>query len=277
MSSYSVGIIGCGWLGKALLKQLQKNRHQVIATFRSKENQKELIELGAKTELLSLPFSNQSEQHFESLDQDIIVISIPPRLRHSTDYPKHIKQLIDLAEQQKVKHVILISSTAIYNGLSGEVDENSRLNFDGEKVVHLQQAEQYVAEFSKQSSILRLAGLLGEDRHPSRFVKAGKVSDNSDNAVNLIHQTDVIGLILKIIDTTKKSPFNSQTHIFNGVSDTHCSRQTFYETAAESRDLSKPSFSDKQTQMSRTVKSKQTRDLLGYTYQYDDLLNWLRA
>ncbi|NVK24084.1 MAG: NAD(P)H-binding protein [Gammaproteobacteria bacterium] len=278
MKPLSVGIVGCGWLGKALYKTLSDKHYDVIATYQRPESGEQLQQLGFNIEQLSLPFTNDTPERFDCLDQDVIIIAIPPRLRHNTDYPDKIKQLVTTCEKHKVRHVILISSTAIYNGLEGVVDEDSELNQGGDKVQYLQQAEQHLSNFSRQSSVIRLAGLLGPERHPSRFIKAGKAVDNGNNPVNLIHQEDAVGNLIAIINRTyqpnEKVP---APKIYNGVSNCHCNKKTFYQAAAATKGLELPTFSEVQNQEARRVSSDKSRNKLGYNYQHDDLLAWLSS
>jgi nucleoside-diphosphate-sugar epimerase len=51
-----------------------------------------------------------------------------------------------------------------------------------------------------KTTILRFGGLIGEDRNPIRFLAGRENLENPDAPINLIHQTDCIGIILRIIE-----------------------------------------------------------------------------
>jgi hypothetical protein len=48
-----------------------------------------------------------------------------------------------------------------------------------------------------KTTVLRFGGLIGEDRNPFKFIAGRENMDNPDAPINLIHQADCIGIILK--------------------------------------------------------------------------------
>ena len=265
----SIGIIGCGWLGKALVKALVQEKYQVVATTQHRENLSKINELGAQAELLSLPMNNTNSPVFSC---NTLIICIPPGFRKGKkDYPDNIAAIIKQAESGHVEKVILISSTAVYEGLSGDIIESTKLNNNIEKVKLLTQAEQHVLDFAKQGVVIRAAGLVGPDRHPGIFFKNKKVLTSPNATVNLVHQADMVGQILLMI---KSDTING---VFNAVSKTHVTKKYYYTAAAKAFATDSPCF-DTQTQaevLGRKVLSDKLRAALGYQYQYDDLVAWL--
>jgi nucleoside-diphosphate-sugar epimerase len=267
-----IGIIGCGWLGKALVKALIQEKYQVVATTQHKENFTEINELGAKAELLSLPMNKLINSVSSVFRCQTLVICIPPGIRKGKkDYPDNIAAIIKQAESCHVKKVILISSTAVYEGISGDITESAKLNNNIEKVKLLTQAEQHVLDFSNQGVVIRAAGLVGPDRHPGIFFNNKKVLTSPNATVNLVHQADMVGQILLMIksDTIKG--------VFNAVSETHVTKKFYYTAAAKAFAVDSPCF-DTQSQeeeLGRKVLSDKLRSALSYQYQYDDLVAWL--
>ncbi len=280
-----VGIIGCGWLGKALALELLAQQCQAIVTVQSQDKVIELESEGIKAETLVLPYpllvkgkvdsevASETTKHV--FQQKSLVICLPPQLKQGkSDYPEKLKQIVEYAEQGGVQQLILVSTSSIYNGLSGEVDETSTLNFSAEKVAVLHQGEQAVNAFNGKVSILRLTGLIGPDRHPGRFLQGKRVLINPNDIVNLIHQKDAVGLLLSLL----KQPHLKGT--FNGVSQTHLTRKTFYHLAAQSLNLPEPEFSEETATItniaSKLIIDKQTRQTLAYQYVFDNLSAWLK-
>jgi len=285
IESNTVGIIGCGWLGKALAETLIKKKISVLATSSKQENVDVLNGQSIYAQQLTLPASvNDLAQH-EVFTQQSLVIAITPQLRQGrTDYAEKITQLVNVAEKVGVtQRIILLSSTAVYDGLNGSVNEDSPLNFTTAKVKILNAAEKAVLNFSKQEIetdvkqqtkqgvVLRLAGLVGPDRHPGKFILAKKTLSSSTAPVNLIHQQDAIGLIELLLET----PLTSA--IFNGVSDTHVTKEQYYQTAAEALGLTLPKkIAVRQSnQVTKIVSGEKTKDMLGYQFVYPNLLTWL--
>ncbi len=278
----SVGIIGCGWLGTALAKQLLATNYNVSVTTAHDESAAKLISQGIEAAKLALPATLSAEQFSQSaiFSQSQLVICLPPRLKlGQSDYPEKIKQIVAAAELMKVKHIILISSTAVYNGLTGLVSEQHSLDLNADKVRVMHNAEQELLKFSGQSNIIRLSGLIGPERHPSRFLTAKKEFPNPDGVVNLIHQQDAVGIIEALLLRQNDRQLNKA--IFNGVSDTHVTRKFFYQQAAKALNLPQPEFiktiDGGAVVLSKEILGDKIQYELNYHFVYNDLVTWLSS
>ncbi|PCI59159.1 MAG: NAD(P)-dependent oxidoreductase [Gammaproteobacteria bacterium] len=274
-SSTRVAIIGCGWLGTALVQELLKHKIDVIASTTSPTKLKKLASLSIKAEILSLPCEQHLLNKAVFFQQQQLVICIPPQLKYGkTNYQAKISTLVIAAEQAKIKHIILISTTAVYRGLSGLITENTDLNFEDDKVKCLHNTEQAVLNFKGNSSIIRFAGLVGEDRHPGRFL-AGKTNlANSKHTVNLIHQQDAVAMIIALLKQTQ--PCSQTQQIFNGASTTAATRKKFYQQAAKALQLTPPTFNEAENSLGNKIISvKKIQDKLNIKLVYPDLIKWL--
>jgi len=274
---FSVGIIGCGWLGKALAASLLDKNISVLATSSKLENIDKLTQQSIIAQQLILPADiNQLALH-DVFTKQCIVIAITPQFKQGrTDYANKVSQLVDAAKKRNlVQRIILLSSTAIYGGLEGIVDEESVINMTAEKVQILYAAEQAVLNFSPQGAVLRLAGLVGPERHPGKFILANRTLSNSSAPVNLIHQQDAVGLIESLLQD------KSSVGVFNGVCDTHVSKQKYYQAAAKALKLDPPIFAqeshtqEKTNETTRVVSGEKVKQDLNYKFIYPDLLTWL--
>lgn len=270
--NFSVGIIGCGWLGKALAINLLEKGMSVLATSSKQVNVDKLNQQGINAQQLILPaLSKQLMQH-DIFTQQSLVIAVTPQFKQGrTDYADKIAQLVNAAQQRGVvQRIILLSTTGVYQGLQGNVDEESTLNLAIEKVAIINAAEQSVLNYTKHSNVIRLAGLLGPERHPGKFILANKTLTNSMAPVNLIHQQDAVGLIESLLKV------NSPQGIFNGVSDTHVSKQQYYQVAATALSHQPPVFSKEDTnELHKVVSGDKAKHVLNYKFIYPDLLTWL--
>ena len=144
----------------------------VLATSSQQCNVEQLNGQGIEAQQLLLPLNIKQLSQHDIFTQQSLVIAITPKFKQGkNDYALKIAQIVDAAKQQGlVQRIILLSSTAVYQGLEGLVDENTNLNLVElglmEKVNILNTAEQAVLNFKRQGSVLRLAGLVGPDRHP---------------------------------------------------------------------------------------------------------------
>lgn len=283
----SVGIIGCGWLGNALAKQLQSQDISVLATRSNIDNVAQLQSQGIKAEVLSLPTEQALLNTHAIFKQQCLVIAITPQFRQGrVDYADKVKQLVESANvANSVEQIILLSSSAIYNGLSGQVDENIELDLSADKVAVLNDAEQAVLNFNensdnkstddlanKKSYVLRLTGLVGPKRHPGKFLLNGRMLNNPKAIVNLIHQHDAVGLICTLLQS------DIGGGIFNGVSSTQVTKKQYYQAAANALKLSTPNFEESDlvsANDSKRVSGQKTYEMIAYTFIYNDLLKWL--
>ena len=278
----TVGIIGCGWLGTALARQLLSTNHQVLATTGHDESAGKLVAQGIDAKKLALPAGLSADQLAQHpiFSASQLVICLPPRVKlGQSDYPEKIKQIVAGAELANVKHIILISTTAIYNGLSGRVDEQHSVDLTADKVQIIDDAEQELLKFTRQANIIRLSGLIGPERHPGRFLSAKKALANPDSVVNLIHQKDAVGIIEALLLRPSVQSLNKA--IFNGVSTTHTSRAFFYQQAAKALNLPQPEFIKRvnggEVILSKEVVGDKVQKELNYPFVYNDLLTWLTA
>ncbi|SEL58842.1 Nucleoside-diphosphate-sugar epimerase [Colwellia chukchiensis] len=278
----SVSIIGCGWLGQALAKALLADDIAVLASYQSPTTLAKLKQLKIPAQRLVLPIavndaSIASNAALASVTPDffnhqVLVIAIPPQLKKGRlDYPLKIQQLVKLAELGQTKHIIFLNSTAIYNGLEGQVAETSTLNLAAEKVAILAAAEQALQLFSGRVDVLRLAGLVGPNRHPGKFLQHQRLFKNAEAAVNLVHQRDVVNIIKLLLTKSSEHGFD----VYNVVSATNASRQQYYQAAAKALGLATPQFEQATDHDSgKQVLGTKLRQGLAYQYCYDDLLAW---
>lgn len=286
---YSVGIIGCGWLGSSLAYHLKEQGVAVLATRSNAENTEQLNNQGINAEVLSLPAEQALLNSHAIFKQQCLVIAITPQFRQGrVDYADKIQQLVESAKASNcVEKIILLSSSAVYNGLSGKVAEDSMLDMSADKVSLLNQAEQAVLGFNshaqeasslpddlnnKKAYVLRLSGLVGPKRHPGKFLLNGRMLKSPQAIVNLIHQQDAVGLIEALLQSELCGG------IFNGVSSTQVTKKQYYQAAAEALQLPTPVFDGSEPVLEndpKVVSGKKTQAALAYSFVYDDLLTWL--
>jgi len=266
-----VAIIGCGWLGYALAKQLQTHKHKVTVTTQSEEKKQTLLLDNIHAELLSLPVIRPESVVLSAFSHETLIISITPQIRQGrSDYPEKIAQLVAMAELGDVKRVIMLSTSAVYNGLTGLVDEESVLDLNAEKVSVITRAEQAARDFSGKSVILRLTGLVGPERHPGRFMQGKKVLSEPQAFINLIHQDDAVGVLMEII---AEQDINGT---YNTVSATETCKEHYYQAAASALKLPVPEFSfETSMRLGKRINDAKLRDRLNYKFIHDDLIVWL--
>ena len=198
----SVAIVGLGWLGLPLALHLKELGWCVKGSKQSPEDAQKLHQLGIE----AYPFSLSDEMkrlpdHIRPLfNVDALIITLPPSRFSSQQYCEYLAFLANQAKKQGVQHLIFTSSTSVFPDISGQFDESSQLSAETEMGKTLIQAEQclFQSEIS-HCDILRLAGLIGKQRHPVKFL-AGKHNLKQGNSpVNLVHLEDCIQAISALL------------------------------------------------------------------------------
>jgi nucleoside-diphosphate-sugar epimerase len=265
----NITIIGSGWLGWPLAQHLSACGHHVIATTTSEHKVKQLNDSALRVIKL-ISHEQQPPAIIAALANcDIMIICIPPQ-RQQADYLYQLQQLLKLAQQTYIRHLLFISSTGVYGAQQGTLTESSAAaptTESGRAMASFEQ--QLLGNNQKQHSVLRLAGLFGPSRHPGKFLAGKAAVSTPDAVVNMIHQSDCIGLIDAIIMQ------NSWGKIHLGCAPSHPQRRQFYSQGARKLGLCPPQFVAAGGQGDKLIDSQATSDVLNYQYQYPDLMAWL--
>ncbi|MGB5444644.1 MAG: NAD(P)H-binding protein, partial [Psychromonas sp.] len=201
----SISILGSGWLGFPLAKQLKSEFEVVNISTRSEEKAEQLRSAGLRPFIIDIENLNENIAPF--LQAETLIINVTGKNINA------FKNLIAEIEKTHVKEVLFISSTSVYPEQSGLCSESQPLDISSHPLLEIEALFQQNRYF--KSTILRFSGLVGGKRHPGRFFATGKPIRLADAAVNLIHLDDCLAIIAIII----------KQHIFpdllNACADTH--------------------------------------------------------
>ena len=271
-----IAILGCGWLGLPLAKSLLTKGFEVKGSTTSESKLEVLKNAGIS------PFQIQLDEHqvigtIEDFlkETDVLVIDIPPGLRREPStsnemtFVNKVKTLIPLIEKSEIQKVIFVSSTSVYGDSFPivEITEDTTPNPDTESGKQLAIAETLLQSNPHfKTTVIRFGGLLGEDRHPVKFL-AGRTNIENPNApVNMIQREDCIGVIEKILKQVQHDNWEwNQT--FNAVAPQHPTRKAYYQKKAELFHLPLPTFAEHLESKGKIISSKKVETILGYSFQ----------
>jgi len=177
-----IGIIGCGWLGKALYNRLSQN--YIVECFNR----------------------DTTTNNSTFWQNDIIIISINTK----NNYIPTLKKIKKLSS----KNIILCSSISTYREFSGNVDENS--------IITKKSIQKEAEEIFPNALILRLGGLMGYDRVAGRWKNNNKFTDGEvnyihrDDVINIIElsiQKNIKNEIFNLV--APQHPLRSSVHKVN--------------------------------------------------------------
>lgn len=268
-----ISILGCGWLGLPLAKALIEKGFSVNGSTTSEDKMALLQNAGINSFLISLESDGVSGNCNDFLDEsETLIIDIPPKLRGNNAvnpleavFVKKMQHLIPHIEKSTVKNVLFVSSTSVYPEDNSIITEDSPLNPEtesGKQLVAVEKLLQNNPNF--KTTIVRFGGLIGEDRHPIPFLAGKRNLENPKAPINLIHQLDCIGIILRIICHTEQIEVFGET--FNAVAPFHPSREEYYTQKAIDFGLELPQFNLESPTFGKTILSTKVETVLGYTF-----------
>lgn len=260
-----ISILGCGWLGLPLAKALIENGFRVNGSTTSQ------AKISILKQVLIHPFLIRLEEdktageiHSFLNNSSVLIIDIPPKLRgNSTEsFTAKIQTLIPFIEESSVEKVIFVSSTSVYADDNYEVTEETQPHPETESGKQLLEVEFLLQKNSHfQTTVVRFGGLIGEDRHPVHFLSGRKNLENPDASINLIHQKDCIGILLKIIER------ECWNETFNAVAPHHPTRKNYYLQKAAELGLPLPEFNQNPSSSGKIIRSEKLEKILGYQFQ----------
>jgi nucleoside-diphosphate-sugar epimerase len=165
-----------------------------------------------------------------------------------------------------VPRIIFTSSSSVYGTGSGVMKESSVLQPESVAGKTLVELENWLHDLPGTSvDIVRLAGLVGPNRHPGRFL-AGKTGlDNGGHAVNLVHLDDVVEAIVLLLQSPKGG------RVYNLCASKHPSRDDFYPFVSKQLGLVAPTFvAEPERSAGKVVDGSKICNELGFEYSYDD-------
>ena len=241
-------IIGSGFIGLPLAVRLSKEDFIVTISTTRTVKQLELEKLG----VIAIKFnSNEDEDYLQFLNcsYDYIVYALPPSVCKKYDYNSVLQKITSLLA--KCENIVFTSSISVYQN-NGNPHNEMSTDLISNKTPVLE-TEKFIIEKYYQHYIFRLAGLIGENRHPKFFFK-NDVIENSNQVVNLVCGSDVVEIITLAI--TKNIPFG----IYNVCSPEHPTKIEYYKNQ-----IIKPVF--KEGVVGKVIDTSKLDRFLNYRYK----------
>lgn len=251
LSNRSIGIVGCGWLGSRLAKKWA-DQNRLYTTTTSLHKIEALQSHGFNPTLFN--FSGGEETSAKPsrwsatrmLDVLIVTAAVSSRKENSRELIENriarLHEFIGPFEGQ----MFFMDSTSVYPDVLKEFKEED---------LPLEQVypEKLFKQLYPQLNILRLGGLMGDDRQLSKY----KVSD-IESPVNHIHYKDIIGVIERMIER------NSDSKVYNLVAPQHPSKRAVISKQKNEH------CSDEVIAKGRLISSDLIREELEYDFLYPD-------
>jgi len=258
MKSKIYGVVGCGWLGLPIAKKWIEEQKTVHGTTTSLNKIKSLKDEGIVAHILDSKKVTQETTWLSELDY--ILLNIPPS-NLKEEYGKYMLKIIKQLKPDA--KIIFISSTSVYANSNGVVTEEGELEGSRRNSAYLINAEKMMKVFAKDRlTIVRFSGLVGGERHPAKYMQGRNISGGNE-AVNLIHLADCIGIVNHIIDN------DIWGETINASAPANPTKKEYYTASAKSMEIEAPIF-DMEKQDSKIISSEKLIKHYGYNFKYPD-------
>jgi nucleoside-diphosphate-sugar epimerase len=268
-----ITILGCGWFGLPLAKSLLSKGYNVKGSTTSATKLKTLKE----AEIIPFQIQLNEQEIIGNIsdflhETDVLIIAIPPGLRKEIlssemTFMNKMKTLIPYIEKSGIQKVLFVSSTSVYGDRFPIVEytESTQTHPDTESGRQLVLSEKLLqSNIHFKTTVIRFGGLLGEDRHPIKFLAGRTQIENPDGPVNLIQREDCIGIMIKALDFACKDKWGET---FNAVAPQHPTRKTYYQKKAQQFNLPLPNFVEDTKSKGKIISSKKVETILDYSFQ----------
>ncbi|MFT5432412.1 MAG: nucleoside-diphosphate-sugar epimerase [Myxococcota bacterium] len=185
-----VVLLGCGYTGKVLIRKLQAQGHEVVATSRDPQSAAQFTKCGVEAHVWTAP---------EPLPcrADAAIILYPPR---------GIDPVESAAVCAAVPRVVYCSSTSVYGPRSGGwVDDYTPVAPTSPWATARVLAEREFLE--RGGVVVRAAGIYGAQRNIIHRLRSGRLRLSGDmtRPVNLIHVDDLADILWAAIQRGRES------------------------------------------------------------------------
>jgi nucleoside-diphosphate-sugar epimerase len=252
-----IGIISLGWLGARLAEHFSQRGALVWGTSRNSEKMTEQsLESAVEVVYWNQEEGLSSDLQVKLKPVDLLILNLPPSVFKNGNYATGLVQFLPFISSEA--NVIFTSSTGVYP--SNLYDAREDYEFSEGETNKLLEAELALRNVcGKRLTILRLAGLIGEDRHPVHYLVKKEVNENPEGKVNLIHRKDIIQIVDRIIER------DFWGEILNVCHPDHPSRKSYYTAKAKLFALRLPKFVEaSKNEDNKIVNCNKLIDNLGY-------------
>lgn len=205
-------IIGCGYLGRRLAERLIASGQPVYGTTRGESRARELARLGVRPLMLDVTQKLTLTALKPAIDEPAINVAymVPPGRPRTHPGPEvtvreGIANTVRALKGATVRRAVLVSSTAVYGGASGErVDADTSARPAHTRGQLLLDGENSWLAGGDAFRVLRLAGIYG----CGRVVGLEAVKNQSpligdpEALLNLIHVEDAVSLLDAMLNTS---------------------------------------------------------------------------
>lgn len=227
-------IVGCGYVGSAVGKQLASRGANVVGTTTRPDRADEIRGCGIDPVVLDVNDADSVCDAASGCEAIYLCVGAGRTRPYEEIYLPAARSVVAALSAERVRRVIYTSSTGVYGQDDGSwVNEDSETNPGTDNGKVLVEAERILLDHGSEAiacgrttvSVVRLGGIYGPGRELTNFVgrAAGTMRSDGDGYVNLVHLEDICSVMVGLLEIDHHG-------ILNMTDDAPVTRREFYDT-----------------------------------------------
>lgn len=230
MTANSYLIFGLGYLGRPLAERFHQHGANVRVVKRTLTSDDINLPIPLDIHTLTPQSSLKAWTQYSTW-----LFLLPPS--HIPEYTATHAQLIRLAEQHNVKHLIFSGSVSVYGSQTRSCDEHSERQPETESARQIAAVEVLLRNSTiANTDILHLGGLYSATRHPIFSLLKRTQIQGRNHSVNMLHQDRAVAALFQAASQPNGH------RIRNIVETPHLTKQAFYTREAAKLGCPIPDF-----------------------------------
>ena len=272
-------ILGCGYVGLPLGKELVGLGHEVFGVRRSAAGAEELRAAGIKPLVADIARAADLAALPGPFDWVVNTVSSSKGgvAEYREVYLRGTQNLLEWLQAAPPRKFVYTSSTSVYGQTDGsQVKESAPTEPVGETSQLLVETEKLLLAAAREKKfpavILRVAGIYGPERGHLflQYLRdEARMHGNGERLINMIHREDVVGMIIAALQNGRAG------EVYNAVDDEPVTQLTFFRFLAESTGKPMPplateaeSAGRKRGLTQKRVQNRRAKAELGYKFKY---------
>ena len=272
-------IIGCGYVGMALARELAQSGHEIHAMYRTEGRSADLESAGfipVRGDITQPETLTRLKPNYHWV-VNCVSASGGGVDEYRQVYLNGMRNVVEWLNEAPPQRFIYTSSTSVYGQTDGSlVDERSAAEPVAETARTLLQTEELLLEAARQKTlnaiILRVAGIYGPGRGYwlKQFLDGqARIESGGKRWLNMVHCVDVVGAIIAALQQGKSG------EVYNVVDDEPVQQLTLFEWLAATLGRPMPPAIEGATTVNRKreitnkrVTNRKLKHELGYEFKY---------
>jgi len=222
-------------------------RYIVKAATTSANRIDKLAFIGAEPFIINIDSLTHNVKNF--LQANILMVNMPSK------NVAGFSRLVDEMKVSEIENVVFVSSTSVYKNIKKTMTESDTGFFSQSLLLEIE--DLFIRQGRVRTTIVRFGGLIGYRRHPGWFFSSGRIVQNPESPVNLIHRDDCVGIIGQIVEQ------EAWGEVLNGCADTHPTKREFYTRAVALINGTLPEFGEHDPGSGKIISNQKVKQLLG--------------